>query len=119
MSEDRPAERRRYPRYRVRCVVRYAASGFESEAHVTQISLAGLLLEHEVVAEIGDILPLAIQLSPELALEAEAKVLYVRPGFGTGFQFVRMSDQALVQLEGFLKQTAAGGVAIPEDHTDG
>jgi hypothetical protein len=104
MNTPSHSERRRFVRYPVTCQVQYAWSDFRSEARVTELGLGGLFLDQEILAEPDDIVRLRIDLEPNSCLDVAARVLYIRPGDGTGCEFLPMNPEQLKRLTRFLTE---------------
>jgi len=109
VSGQPQSDRRRFPRYPVTCLVQYSWSDLRSEARVTELGLGGLFLDQEILAERDDIVRLQLLLGPDRRFETAARVLYVRPGRGTGCEFLPMKPEELRRLASFLSELDPAG----------
>jgi hypothetical protein len=112
-SENRPAEKRRSPRYRCQgsAHLREISSGVATWATFTDISLHGCYLEATATYGIGSLIAITVEIN-NFRVEATGEVRVSYPSLGMGIVFTQMSTENRDRLRDLLRSLSRPSVIL-------
>lgn len=113
LSDSRPAEKRRSPRYRCQgsANLREIGSGVATWATFTDVSLHGCYVEAMSGFGVGAELEIVIEVNG-YRVESRGAVRVVYPGLGMGISFTRMSDANRERLRDLVRSLSQSSVIL-------